>query len=246
MLLLASAAWSRLSRARPVLQRAHTPVSGARLGASCSSTLPARPSACRGGTTGLGKPSSGDGGGIGSAFLVAADVIQCPLCQLDSKVYGICVHDRAVDLVAVAWLNCLPPRDRLFGRLGLATRPDRLRYERRVPSFQRRCTRTRGCIDRPAPTKIRRTTGAASGSRSSVCVRLPSTTRLGCGRKARENSRRGVKLFRPGEATVRTWTAARATRCCFSPSPNATWAPSARSSLGVRRPRTRASPLRLP
>jgi RNA polymerase sigma factor (sigma-70 family) len=43
-----------------------------------------------------------------------------------------------------------------------------------------------------------------------------------------ENFRSRVKLFRPGEATVRTWTAARATRRCFSPSPNATWGPSAR------------------
>ncbi len=37
----------------------------------------------------------------------------------------------------------------------------------------------------------------------------------------------GVKLFRAGEATVRSWTAARAMRRCFWPSPNATWAPSA-------------------
>ena len=45
-----------------------------------------------------------------------------------------------------------------------------------------------------------------------------------------ENFRRGVNLFRPGDATVRTWTAARTTRCCFSPSPDGTWAPSARST----------------
>jgi ribosomal protein S18 acetylase RimI-like enzyme len=45
-----------------------------------------------------------------------------------------------------------------------------------------------------------------------------------------EISRRGVNLFRAGDATVRTWTAARTTRRCFSPWPNATWAPSARST----------------
>ena len=37
-----------------------------------------------------------------------------------------------------------------------------------------------------------------------------------------------VNLFRPWDATVRSWTAARATRRCFWPSPNATWALSVR------------------
>jgi DNA-directed RNA polymerase specialized sigma24 family protein len=37
-----------------------------------------------------------------------------------------------------------------------------------------------------------------------------------------------MKLFRPGDATVKTWLAARATRRCSSPSPNATWVPSVR------------------
>src|SRR6266566_1631051 len=78
---------------------------------------------------------------------------------------------------------------------------------------------------------------ARSGNgRSRRAVRLPSAVHgLGPGwvRHAAaegpaETPRRGVKLFRPGDATVRTWTAARATRRCFSPSPTATWAPSAR------------------
>jgi len=50
------------------------------------------------------------------------------------------------------------------------------------------------------------------------------------GRGLPEISSAGVRLFRPGDATGRTWTAARTTRRCFAPSPNATWTPSAHST----------------